>query len=200
MVGATSSQQFRGRLPALKTVLDRLNGSWHRRALLIFLAIVVAHWAEHLIQAFQIWVLDWPRPRARGLLGLQFPWLVKSEWLHYWYAIVMLVGLVLLRPSYRGRGRAWWNAALAIQMWHHFEHFLLLLQVAVLHQNLFGSKVPTSIVQLVAPRVELHLFYNVIVFIPMVIAMYYHRYPPAVEGRTAPCTCARPPAATTQPA
>ena len=27
------------------------------------------------------------------------------------------------------------------------------------------------------PRVELHLFYNTIVFIPMVVAMYYHMFP-----------------------
>ena len=41
-----------------------------------------------------------------------------------------------------------------------------------MHYPLFGAKVPTSILQLVFPRVELHLFYNVVVFIPMVIAMW----------------------------
>ena len=40
---------------------------------------------------------------------------------------------------------------------------------------------PTSIAQLWVPRVELHLIYNTIVFIPMVIAMYYHMFPPAAE-------------------
>ena len=33
---------------------QRLNGPWHERALHIFMAIVLAHWAEHLAQAFQI--------------------------------------------------------------------------------------------------------------------------------------------------
>jgi len=38
--------------------------------------------------------------------------------------------------------------------------------------------------ELVFPRVELHLFYNAVVFIPMVIGMYYHVFPPeSEEGR-----------------
>ena len=55
---------------------------------------------------------------------------------------------------------------------------------------------PTSLIQLWVPRVELHLFYNTIVFIPMVIAMYYHLFPPAAEStaqnveRGQQCTCA----------
>jgi len=48
--------------------------------------------------------------------------------------------------------------------------------------------VPCSILQLVFPRVELHLFYNSIVFIPMVIAMYYHMFPAEGEGSPV-CTC-----------
>jgi hypothetical protein len=40
----------------------------------------------------------------------------------------------------------------------------------------------------VIPRVELHLFYNTIVFIPMVTAMYYHMFPAEGEGNPA-CTC-----------
>jgi hypothetical protein len=50
--------------------------------------------------------------------------------------------------------------------------------------------VPTSLVQLWVPRVELHLFYNTIVFVPMVIAMYYHLYPPAAEKTAPRCSCA----------
>jgi hypothetical protein len=37
--------------------------------------------------------------------------------------------------------------------------------------------------------VELHLFYNTIVFIPMVVAMYYHMFPAEQAGRVT-CTCA----------
>ena len=43
---------------------------------------------------------------------------------------------------------------------------------------------PCSVLQLVFPRVELHLFYNSIVFIPMVIAMYYHMFPPEGTGES----------------
>jgi len=39
-------------------------------------------------------------------------------------------------------------------------------------------------------RVELHLFYNSIVFIPMVIGMYYHMFPAENEAHQDACTCA----------
>jgi len=174
--------------------LSALNGRYHRAALNVFLAIVIAHWAEHLVQAYQIWVLGWPRPQARGVLGEVWPWLVTSETLHYGYAIVMLVALFLLRKGFAGRARAWWTVALVIQFWHHIEHLLLLIQ-AQTHHNFFGAKVPTSVLQLVLPRVELHLFYNSIVFIPMMIAMYYHLRPNASEQRAVECSCSRPRAA-----
>ena len=58
--------------------------------------IVLAHWSEHLLQAYQIYGLGWPVPEARGLLGYFYPWLIKSEVLHYGYALVMLAGLWLL--------------------------------------------------------------------------------------------------------
>jgi hypothetical protein len=74
-----------------------------------------------------------------------------------------------------------------IQFWHHIEHLLLIGQ-ATFHHNLFGKPVPCSIVQLLIPRVQLHLFYNSIVFIPMVVAMYYHMFPPKGETEAA-CTC-----------
>lgn len=176
--------------PTLNTLLARLNGDLHRRALGIFTIIVVAHWVEHIVQAFQVYALGWPRPRSNGALGMAFPWLVTSEWLHYFYAIVMLVGLIVLLPGFSGLSRRWWLIALAIQVWHHFEHLLLLIQ-ALIRAPFFGAAAPTSILQLVFPRMELHLFYNAVVFIPMVIAMYYHIYPPVGEDLPR-CNCARP--------
>jgi hypothetical protein len=56
--------------------------------------------------------------------------------------------------------------------------------------GLFYRPVPTSIAQLWVPRVELHLIYNTLVFIPMVIAMYYHMFPPLGEEAHMRCTCA----------
>src|ERR1700720_1969503 len=170
------------------TLRDRLNQQWHERALQIFMVIVLGHWAEHLAQAFQIYVLKWPIPAARGVLGLWQPWLVKTEVLHYAYALVMLVGIWLLWPGFTGRARTWWTVALVIQFWHHIEHFLLIWQ-ATTHHNFWGKPVPCSVLQLVFPRVELHLFYNSIVFIPMVIAMYYHLFPPVGEQGLSVCTC-----------
>ncbi|HET8680385.1 MAG TPA: hypothetical protein VFM54_00695 [Micromonosporaceae bacterium] len=167
-----------------------VNGRFHRLALNVFMFVVLAHWAEHLVQAYQIWVLGRPRPASRGVLGQMFPWLVSSEWLHYGYAIVMLTGLFVLLPGFVGRARAWWLVALAIQFWHHIEHLLLLIQ-AQSGTMFFGAAVPTSVAQVVFPRVELHLFYNSVVFIPMVIAVYLHLRPNARELEEARCGCAR---------
>ena len=128
---------------------DKLNTVWHKRALNAFTIIVLAHWAEHLVQAYQIWVQGRPRPQARGVLGQYFPWLVTSEWLHYGYAIVMLIGLFLLRPGFTGRARTWWTVALVIQFWHHIEHLLLLIQGQSGH-FFFGGTVPTSVLPLYA--------------------------------------------------
>jgi hypothetical protein len=168
---------------------EKLNTVWHERALQVFMAIVLAHWGEHLVQAYQVYVLHWPRPKAGGILGLWYPWLISSEWLHYGYAIVMLAGLWVLRAGFTGTSRKWWTAALVIQFWHHIEHLLLLIQ-AITHHNFWDKPVPFSVLQLIIPRVELHLFYNSVVFVPMMIGMYYHMFPPANEAHDAQCSCA----------
>lgn len=168
----------------------RLNTDRHELALQLFMAIVLAHWAEHLLQAFQIYVLNWPVPEARGIVGYFYPWVIKSETLHYGYAVVMLVGLWLLRPGFTGGDdRRWWTIALGIQFFHHFEHLLLIVQATTGH-NIAGRPVPTSLIQLWVPRVELHLFYNTIVFVPMAIAMYFHMFPRGSEAANLKCTCA----------
>jgi hypothetical protein len=168
--------------------LETVNGKQHHTALNVFMVIVIAHWAEHLVQAFQIYGLGWKAPAARGVLGMPFPWLITSEWLHYGYALVMLAVLFLLRKGFAGRSRQWWNLALGIQFWHHFEHLLLFIQ-AQSGWRLTGSGAPSSIVQLLIPRVELHLFYNTIVTIPMVIAIVLHRRASAAEREITNCRC-----------
>jgi hypothetical protein len=152
------------------------------------MVVVLAHWAEHIAQAYQIYVMGWTPAHAGGMLGLCYPWLVSSELLHYSYALIMLVGIFVLRKGFTGLSRKWWMVALGIQFWHHFEHLLLIGQVVV-HRHLLGRPVPTSILQLFFPRVELHLFYNTIVFVPMIIGMYYHMFPAQGEV-SAGCTCA----------
>lgn len=173
----------------LFAAVTAVNSRHHKIGLWIFMAIILGHWVEHAAQAIQVYALGWERPASRGLLGLFFPWLVTSESLHYFFAIAMLAGLVLFRPGFVGTARAWWDAALLIQFWHHIEHALLLGQ-AVSGANLFGADVPTSIAQLALQRVELHLLYNALVFIPMLVAMYLHVRPPAADRAKMQCTCA----------
>jgi hypothetical protein len=170
------------------SIYDKLNSQWHERALKIFMLIVLAHWGEHLAQAIQIYIMGWPRPKANGILGLWYPWLISSEVLHYSYALIMLVGIWVLRKGFTGLGRKWWTTALVIQFWHHIEHLLLIIQ-ATTHHNFWHKPVPFSVLQLFFPRVELHLFYNSVVFVPMVIGMYYHMFPPESEVQHNNCTC-----------
>lgn len=171
------------------SLYEKLNGVWHKRALNLLMVVVLAHWAEHLAQAYQVYVLGWPRPKAGGVLGLFFPWLVSSELMHYGYAIVMLIGIWTLRKGFTGTSHKWWTIALVIQFWHHIEHAVLQYQ-ALTHHPWFGSPVPVSFLQLLFPkfRIEIHLFYNAIVFMPMIIGMYYHLFPPKGEEAAA-CTC-----------
>ena len=174
---------------ASESLLEKLNTDWHRLAIWGFMAIVVAHLAEHAVQAFQIFVLGWAGPESRGVFGQWFPWLVTSETLHYLYAIFTLAGIMVLLPGFVGTARFWWFVALATQTWHHFEHVLLLVQ-RLTGDPFFGKQVPTSLVQLWLPRVELHLFYNAVVFLPLVIALLYHLWPSPKERSIALCGCA----------
>ena len=155
-------------------------GRDYRTPVAIFMLIVIAHWAEHLAQATQVFVLGWDRADSRGALGMLWPELVASEWLHYGYAIVMLIGLIALRGAFEGTARTLWIIALGLQVWHHFEHALLLTQ-ALLDDPFFGQKVPTSVVQIAFPRIELHLFYNAVVFAPMLAAVYLQFLAPRPE-------------------
>jgi hypothetical protein len=168
---------------------ESLNTRWHRAALLGFLVIVLFHWSEHIVQAYQFFVLHWSRPKSMGLLGMYYPWLMKTETLHYGFALVMVIGLWVLRKGFTGTSYKWWMAAFWIQFFHHFEHLILFIQ-ANTHHYWFGGTVPTSIGQIWIPRIELHLIYNTLVFIPMVVGMYYHVYPPAKDAVKMACTCA----------
>ncbi len=170
--------------------LDKWNGAKHYRALVVYLAVVVAHWLEHAAQAVQVYVFDVPRAKAGGLLGLLLPSVVSSEMLHWAYAAYMLGGFMALRRAMVGESRFWWDLAYAIQAWHFLEHTLLLSQ-AVTGWRLAGRHDPTSLLQLIVPRVETHLIYNILVLIPLLTALGLHWF--RADGRTtiaAPCTCA----------
>ncbi len=168
-------------------LIEKLNGAWHEKALWVFMVVVIGHWAEHIAQGVQIWVLDMPRPEALGGLGLLFPVLVSSEAMHFGFAITMFAGLYFLGRGFQGTSRKWWKASLALQGWHFIEHAVLFGQVIV-GTNLFGSPVPSSLLQPFVPRPELHLFYNFIVFVPMVVAMWLHTRPGEDDANA--CSCA----------
>src|SRR5215213_6620375 len=109
------------------SLYENLNTRWHKVALLSFLAIVLFHWTEHIIQAYQFFVLNWTRQMSMGLVGMYYPWLMKTEVLHYGFALVMVIALWILRKGFTGTSHKWWMAAFWIQFWHHFRalHFIL---------------------------------------------------------------------------
>jgi hypothetical protein len=78
----------------------------------------------------------------------------------------------------------------AVQSWHLLEHSLLIFQRTSYH-FFFGASEPTSIAQLLIPRVELHFIYNGVVFCAIVIALLLHTYPPRGEAIRSRCGCAR---------
>ena len=81
---------------------ESLNTRWHKVGLRVFLAIVLFHWLEHIVQAYQFFVMHWTRQMSMGILGMYYPWLMKTETLHYGFALVMLIGLWVLRKGFTG--------------------------------------------------------------------------------------------------
>lgn len=43
-----------------------LNTRHHKTALMIHSVIVLGHWVEHVAQAYQVYVLHWPRAARSG--------------------------------------------------------------------------------------------------------------------------------------
>ncbi|MEZ4732405.1 MAG: hypothetical protein R3E79_35280 [Caldilineaceae bacterium] len=149
----------------------------HALALWLYLVLVLGHWSEHVMQIYQVYVLGWLPQQAGGILGLWYPWLAAAEILHFVYNGLQLAGLVALRPGVRGPARPWWNIALGAQVWHFFEHLLLQVQWLT-GLYLFGASQQMGIGQLWFPRLELHFMYNLIVFLPTIIAviLYFRRF------------------------
>jgi hypothetical protein len=62
----------------------------------------------------------------------------------------------------------WWTRTIYLQHYHHIEHLLLLTQA------MLGFKA-TGIGGIWFPRIELHFFYNLVVMIPMMLALKGNR-------------------------
>ena len=88
----------------------------HGSMLKLFVGIMIAHWLEHIVQAYQLYGMGYERHHAMGLLGQAYPWLVHSEWMHFGYAVLTFLGLVILRDGFSGTALGWWKAALIIQI------------------------------------------------------------------------------------
>jgi hypothetical protein len=188
--GGVATAQSRTSATDSPSLFTRINSTRHHRALKIYIAIVVAHWIEHLVQVVQIYILDMPRPQAGGFLGYLIPAINKDEILHWTYAILMFVGLLLLRPGFKNRSRMWWNVAIGIMTWHFLEHTFLLYQYWS-GWHFLDKPVPTSIIQSFFPRFELHLVYNMLVMLPILAAISVHWLGPKEIGPQGDCDCRR---------
>ena len=117
----------------------------------LFLSVVIVHFIEHLAQMFELYILHLTRAESLGLIGLAFPHLVRSEWLHYAFAWYTLYGLIKFKFS---------PTAIYLQTFHFIEHVVLLSQYLL-------AFTPTGIGGIWFTRIELHFAYNLIVLIAM---------------------------------
>ncbi len=95
-----------------------LDGSQHRRALLVYIVLVVGHFSEHLVQMAQVFAFGWAKSDAGGLLGLIFSSAAENELLHLSYNSFQLTGLILLAYGFRHYRAAhtFWMVALVAQI------------------------------------------------------------------------------------
>jgi hypothetical protein len=180
----TSARRRAGELlDRARLLLDGLNGSWHRRALVLYALVVASHFIEHVLQMAQVHAFGWSRPEAGGILGLAFPGIARAEVLHTVWNSLQLTGLIVLLIGF-GRvpaARSWWLVALTLQTWHWFEHAVIQLQYLT-GIYLYGALRQMSILERFAPRIELHFLYNLAVLVPTLIAfiIYFRRRERAV--------------------
>ena len=106
------------------------------------------------------------------MIGLAFPSLVSPEVLHYGYALVMLLALWALRPGFTGRA-----GALVVDAGAGHP---VLPPLRACAAAMAGAQRPQPVRPADADQhraalgaaVELHLFYNTIVFVPMIVGMH----------------------------
>jgi hypothetical protein len=141
--------------------------------MVLYMAVVVLHMCEHILQLYQFAVLGWARPASGGLLGLWAPQLAMSELLHFSYNSFQLIGLLALLGGFKGRARTFWIIAIGLQSWHWIEHALLQMQW-ITKLYLYDGPKPMSVLEILLPRIELHFIYNMMVVIPTLIAVYLY--------------------------
>lgn len=159
--------------PQRRFFLALRNPSWHTLALILYSSVVVGHFSEHLVQVAQVFLLGWARAEAGGILGLYFSDAAENELLHITYNSFQLTGLILLAHGFRHDRTAhtFWVIALVAQSWHWLEHAFLIVQMLTGHY-FYGAIKQMSVLEKFVPRIELHFIYNLVVFVPTVIALY----------------------------
>jgi len=157
----------------------RVAGAW--LALYVVLAVSqTGHVMEHVVQVAQLRVLGLSGQHAHGVFGA-----LDIEWVHFtWNAWVLAAVVVLLTG--RASNRWLWIAA-PLAGWHLVEHtFLIATYLAtgaagspglLAMGGLLGNGLPVA-------RPELHLFYNVLETIPLLIGLgWAWRHAPAIQRR-----------------
>lgn len=117
----------------------------------LFMSVCYVHFSEHLFQIYQLYILHWDRKDCLGMIGLLLPALMRSQWLHFGYAVFMWIGIYVFMPLLG-------LTAFILQTLHTFEHYLMVFYGFCIGERWF-------------PRIELHFYYNLIVLAPML----YHR-------------------------
>jgi hypothetical protein len=150
----------------MKSFIYSLHSRYFNLSFAIFKLLLVAHFVEHISQMVELYAFHWERTKCLGLIGNIYPWLVTSESYHYIFALITMLGIFLFRRS--RIGGKWWEIALWLAFYHHIEHIILLSQ-AISGQNFCTFR--CSLGSFLMPRIELHFFYNLIILIPMGIAI-----------------------------
>lgn len=156
-------------------ILNDLNGKYHATAIVLYLVLVILHFSEHVAQLYQYLVLGWSARDSGGFLGFYLPNLAESEVLHSAYNSFQLTGLILLVFGFKRRtiARRWWLTALVFQSWHWLEHALLQVQFLT-GVYLFNAIKQRSVLEFFFPRIELHFTYNLLVFVPTFVALWFY--------------------------
>lgn len=128
--------------------------------------ILYFHLFEHLTQIVQLYLLGWARMDSLGIIGLVFPILIRSEILHYLFSLFNVVFMLPLSKKNK-----YYYFATILALFHHVEHFGLLMQYLT-KDYWFNEAKPMTWLEQFIPRIELHLMYNLIVLSPIILFHY----------------------------
>lgn len=163
-----------GTLPWLPLVAEMVRTTWRAAGAWLAFYLVLAvtqtgHVGEHVVQIVQLRLLGLTGEHAHGIFGA-----LDIEWVHFiWNSWVLVAVVVLLvgRPENRW---LWVTAPLAA--WHLFEHTFLIATYLLTGVEgnpgllamggLLGNGLPLA-------RADLHLLYNVLETIPLLIGLGY---------------------------